>query len=98
MAIYAKYLVCYDISESRRRKKFSDALRDLGLVPMQNSVFYGDLKPAEVGALRRTARELIDIETDKCFWFACRLNPEEIRTCAGYETWSYEEPDGHGVI
>lgn len=45
MSIYAKYLVCYDVSSNSRRKKFSDALKDLGLVSMQGSVFYGDLKP-----------------------------------------------------
>lgn len=29
MSIYAKYLVCYDVSSNSRRKKFSDALKDL---------------------------------------------------------------------
>lgn len=98
MSMYSKYLVCYDISNSRKRTKFSDSLRDLGLVPMQNSVFYGDLKPAEVHSLRRTAEELLDKETDKCFWFPCRLDPEQIKKCLGYETWNYLEPDGHGSI
>ena len=52
MGMYAKYLVCYDIVDNKRRKRFSDALKDLGMVPMQKSVFYGDLKGAEVSCWR----------------------------------------------
>ena len=37
MGMYAKYLVCYDIVDNKRRKRFSDALKDLGMVPMQKS-------------------------------------------------------------
>lgn len=48
MSIYVKYLVCYDISDTKIRKKFSDCLKDLGLVSLQESVFYGDLKKTEV--------------------------------------------------
>lgn len=98
MSIYAKYLVCYDVSSNSRRKKFSDALKDLGLVPMQGSVFYGDLKPAEVRALARTAEKMLEPEEDKCFWFACRLDPADIQKCVGYTDWTYAEADGHGVI
>ncbi|WP_295480386.1 CRISPR-associated endonuclease Cas2 [uncultured Sutterella sp.] len=98
MSIYAKYLVCYDVSSNSRRKKFSDALKDLGLVPMQGSVFYGDLKPAEVRALARTAEKLLEPTEDKCFWFACRLDPADIRACVGYANWSFDEADCHGII
>lgn len=98
MSIYTKYLVCYDVSDNKRRKKFSDSLKDLGLVPMQKSVFYGDLKPAEVNALARWAKEVLDDKEDKCFWFPCYLNTEKIRSCLGYSAWIYQEPDSHGII
>lgn len=98
MSMYVKYLVCYDISDNKRRKKFSDSLKDMGMVAMQESVFYGDLKPAEARALGRTAREQLDEKEDKCFWFPCRLNQDEIRECLGYANWVYTEPDGHGII
>lgn len=97
MSLYAKYLVCYDISSDKRRKKLSDFLKDLGLVPMQKSVFYGDLKSAESKALARMVREILQDE-DKCFWFPCRLSAEDVRQCPGYEEWNYDEPDGHKVI
>ena len=43
MSLYVKYLVCYDISNTRTRSKFFDFLKDLGLTPIQKSVFFGDL-------------------------------------------------------
>lgn len=36
MSLYVKYLVCYDISNTRTRSKFFDFLKDLGLTPIQN--------------------------------------------------------------
>ena len=53
--LYVKYLVCYDIVDNKRRKKFIDALEDLGLIRIQYSVFYGDLKPAEAKAPAKEA-------------------------------------------
>lgn len=58
--LYVKYLVCYDIVDNKRRKKFIDALEDLGLIRIQYSVFYGDLKPAEAKALVRSASTLLN--------------------------------------
>ena len=98
MSIYAKYLVCYDVSSNSRRKKFSDALKDLGLVPLQGSVFYGDLKLAEVQAWIRTAMELLDPKEEKCFWLPCRLEVKDIQKCIGYDDWSFAEVDGHVTI
>ena len=39
-AAYVRYLVCYDIVDNKKRKKFADFLKDLGLIPLQKSVFY----------------------------------------------------------
>ena len=98
MGMYTKYLVCYDVSDNKRRKRFSDTLKDLGFIAMQESVFYGDIKNAEITALSNAVAELLDAKKDKCFWFACHLKPEEIRGCLGYANWNYMEPEGHGVI
>lgn len=95
---YVKYLVCYDIPSDKKRKKFADALKDLGLTLIQKSVFYGDLKPAESRALARTALQILDSKQDKCFWFPCRLNELVMRSCIGYEDFSDMDPDGHGFI
>ena len=98
MAIYVKYLVCYDISESKRRRKFVESLKDLGLVSLQESVFYGDLTGPEVGVLRKNVFRFLDKETDKCFWFPCSIPADTLRECFGYDNFSYYEPDSHAVI
>lgn len=96
--LYVKYLVCYDIVDNKRRKKFIDALEDLGLIRIQYSVFYGDLKPAEAKALVRSASTLLNSKEDKCFWFPCRIDIDQLKKCVGYANFKYEEPDGHGFI
>lgn len=98
MGQYVKYLVCYDIQDNKVRKKFSDALKDLGLMRMQESVFYGDIKYAEIRALIRTANEMLDEDTDKCFWFPCSISIDKVRKCVGYKNFEYTEPDGYGII
>lgn len=73
-------------------------MKDLGLVPSQESVFYGDLKPAEARSLGIRAAEMLDSSTDKCFWFPCSLDVDRMRTCVGYKHFVYEDPDGYGFL
>lgn len=94
MGQYVKYLVCYDVPDDKVRKVLSESLKDIGLVPLQKSVFYGDLKPPEVKALAVFAKNHLDPNVDKCFWFPCHLEVEQMKNCVGYETFEYEEPDG----
>lgn len=98
MGMYTKYLVCYDVSDNKRRRKLFEALKNLGLVAMQESVFYGDLKNADINSLRRTVMSLLKEDEDKCFWFPCFLKVQDIKNCFGYKNWTYTEPDGYGVI
>ncbi len=91
---YTRYLVCYDIPDNKLRKQFSDSLKDIGLIALQKSVFYGDLNFPEAKELARLAHRLLNSDTDKCFWFPCFLPIEEIKKCVGYENFEYEEPDG----
>lgn len=94
MSLYVKYLICYDIPDNKLRKRLSDSLKDMGLIPLQKSVFYGDLKPPEVRALAGFAKRYLNPKVDKCFWFPCYLKVEQMRHCVGYEDFIYEEPDG----
>lgn len=98
MTVYVKYLVCYDIPDNKRRTKFFNSLKDLGLVSLQYSVFYGDLKNAEVNALKKIAKNLLDKNEDKCFWYPCHLNIDTLKQCIGYDNFQYIEPDGYGII
>ena len=98
MSQYVKYLVCYDIADNKQRTKFFDLLKDLGLTPVQKSVFFGDLKKPEVSALISMSRKLLDSSTDSCLYFPTQLTVEEIRKCIGLKHFSYCEPDDSRVL
>lgn len=98
MGQYVKYLVCYDVEDNKLRKKLADRLLDLGLVRLQKSVFYGDLKAPEVGAMKRAVRELLKEENDRCFWLPCRIDLDYLRKCVGYKDFVYDEPDDDRAI
>lgn len=98
MSSYSKYLICYDVTDNKIRKKLFDGLKDLGLKDIQRSVFYGDMKPAEFGAMKRLVNKLLDKESDHCLWVQCNLSEEAVRECFGYEHFKWVEPDSHDSI
>jgi len=98
MHYYTKYLVCYDIEDNKKRKKFSDQLKNLGLVRLQKSVFYGELNKAEHKALVRYANELLDPATDKFFWTTTSLDKDQLDKGIGYKEFCYIPPDGHVIL
>ena len=98
MSQYVKYLVYYDVTDNKSRTKFSNALKDLGLIPIQKSVFYGDLKPPEARSISSLAKKFLNEETDSCFWFPCHLDLQKLRSCFGLKDFQYEEPDGFKVL
>lgn len=42
-------------------------MKDLGLISIQKSVFYGDLNQAEFSAMKKVVLKMLDPESDKCF-------------------------------
>lgn len=98
MGIYKKYLVCYDIENDKTRKKVFDLLKDLGLIHLQLSIFYGDLNKAEFNAMKYKIKTLLENSSDKCLWIRCDLNQQSIKDCVGYSNFSYIEPDGYESI
>lgn len=95
MAFYKKYIVCYDIKDSRKRKRFSDYLKNLGLQRLQYSVFYGDLNRAEFRSLVRYAKKELCTKTDKAFWINTRIQTKDLKSGIGYDDFPYQPPDGH---
>lgn len=98
MGIYTKYLVCYDIENDKTRKKVFELLKDLGLVHLQLSTFYGDLNSAEFSAMKLKIKSLLENSTDKCLWLKCNLDEQQIKDCIGYSNFRYIEPDGYESI
>jgi len=95
MALYHKYLVCYDIECNKARKKFFDELKGLGLMPLQKSVFWGQLNRAEYSALQRMAREKLNPEKDKCFWLPTSLTEADLKKAVGYQVLKVIDADGY---
>ncbi len=98
MNIYQKYLVCYDIENDKTRKKFFEKMKDLGLISIQKSVFYGDLNQAEFSAMKKVVLKMLDPDSDKCFWTKCTLSDKDLGNCFGYKNFKYIEPDGYESI
>ncbi len=96
--IYVKYLVCYDIADGKKRKRFYEGLKDLGLVPIQKSVFYGDLKPPEVKTMVKMINDQLDSKEDSCLWFPCYLSVDHIKSCLGLSDFNYISPDANGIV
>lgn len=59
MNLYREIIVCYDVSENKARKKIADGLKDFGMVPIQKSVFWGELLPAEEKAVLKLLQKWI---------------------------------------
>lgn len=95
MSIYQKYLVCYDISNNKTRRKINDFLKDIGLTDIQKSVFWGELTKAEFTAMKREAKKLLNKDEDKMFWIITSLTPEQLKQGVGYESLHYVAADGH---
>ncbi|MDT8439413.1 MAG: CRISPR-associated endonuclease Cas2 [Wenzhouxiangellaceae bacterium] len=68
-------IVCYDIADSKLRGKLADSLLNIGLVRLQQSVFWGRLRAADEKAVARELRARIE-QPDRAFF--CRLRLSEV--------------------
>lgn len=98
MSIYRKYLVCYDVADNKVRTKLFDYLKDLGLIPIQKSAFWGELNAAEFRAMKRRAHKSLDPETDRMFWIVTQLDEHKLKEGIGYNDFLFIEADGHHVV
>lgn len=74
--IYTEALVCYDIQSDKKRKKMAEALKDIGLIHIQHSVFGGYTTLANRKSIINLFKTLLDATTDKAF-----LLPGKARAC-----------------
>lgn len=74
-------LVCYDVSSTKARTKLFNALKDIGLQAIQESVFWGRLRPAEERSLAREFEKLLDKSTDRALLIPVSLE-DSVRVVA----------------
>jgi CRISPR-associated protein Cas2 len=98
MSLYQRYLVCYDIVNTKTRTRFADTLKDLGLFPVQKSVFIGELNQAELRSLIRYAQKHLDPKEDKAFWLPTLLDEKRLQQGIGYAGFTFVRADGHACI
>lgn len=98
MSIYNHYLVCYDVADNKTRKRMFEFLKDLGLVALQKSIFWGQLTRAELSALKREAKKELDPDTDKMFWIITQLNADKLKEGLGYDKFVHVDADGNYTI
>jgi CRISPR-associated protein Cas2 len=98
MARYCNYLVCYDIEDNKKRRNFFRSLKDIGMVPLQKSVFWGELTQAEYQSMQRTAHDTLNPKTDKIFWVVTSLDELKLKQGIGYEHLNIIPPDGYKTI
>lgn len=74
-----EYVLCYDISDDRRRDRVATALLDYGR-RIQESVFLASLDEELVGLMRVRVMKLLDVENDSFYVFpmcsSCRGKAE----------------------
>jgi CRISPR-associated protein Cas2 len=89
MRLFFEVIVTYDIEDNKNRKKLFEALKDMGLNPIQKSVFWGHLKMAEIKILPN----LFDkhcAKGDKAFFVRADLSDEILKNSFGHTHEEFE--------
>lgn len=94
-ALEREVLVCYDISCSKSRTRLLEALKGLGLTPVQESVLWGFLREAEIREVQRMLDHYVDPRTDR--GFIVPANMQSARTF-GYPNDAFTPPPRSRVL
>ncbi|MDD2974354.1 CRISPR-associated endonuclease Cas2 [Aliarcobacter cryaerophilus] len=92
MAIFYEVLVSYDIEDNKNRKKLFEELKDMGLNSIQKSVFWGELKIAEINILPHLFEKYCK-EQDKAFFVKANLSKDILKNSFGYDKEDFERKD-----
>lgn len=89
MKLFFEVIVTYDIEDNKNRKKLFEALKDMGLSPIQKSVFWGHLKVAEIKILPNLFDKYC-ADGDKAFFVRAELSGEILKNGFGYTKEEFE--------
>lgn len=81
------YLISYDIEDSKSRTKLFEELKDLGLLNIQKSVFYGELSKSEIKVVKELFKKLCD-DGDRAFLCRCEIDLDDTH---GYKKADLEQ-------
>ena len=97
MKLYREVLIAYDVEDNRRRGRLHKALKDIGLQPVQYSVFWGLILGAEEKAIQRLFRRELDRRKDKAFVIPVRASENSRTQIWGYVMDPFEKPERFDV-
>jgi CRISPR-associated protein Cas2 len=97
MALYTQVIVSYDVADTKKRNKLFGELKDLGLKPIQKSVFWGYLLPSERGIVHLLFEKYCCIETDKAFMTNVLID-KNIEDTFGYDDEDFKHPEGFMIL
>ena len=95
--MYTQVIVSYDISETKKRNKFFDELKDLGLSSIQKSVFWGYILPSEKRVIKQLFKRYCNIKTDKAFIVNVSLD-KDLDNSFGYDKSDFSHPESFQII
>lgn len=95
--MYAQVLVSYDISDTKRRNKLFEALKDVGLKPIQKSLFWGYVLPSEKRVIKELFKIYCDIKSDKALIVNASLD-KTIEDTFGYDAECFKHPNGFEIV
>jgi len=95
--MYAQVLVSYDISDTKNRNKLFEDLKDLGLRPIQKSVFWGYLLVHEKRIIKKLFRHYCDKDCDRAFIINATLD-KDMSDSFGYDSEDFKHPNSFKII
>jgi CRISPR-associated protein Cas2 len=95
--MYAQVIVSYDIEDNKNRKKLFEELKDLGLRPIQKSVFWGYVLASEKRVVLQLFRQYCSIKTDRAFMVNANLD-KDLDNSFGYDENDFRHPEKFEII
>ena len=94
--MYIQIIVSYDIEDNKNRKKIFEELKDLGLISIQRSVFWGYILPSEKRYITKLFKKYC-AKDDKAFMVKATLD-KELDNSFGYNDFNFKHPDRFEII
>lgn len=95
--MYSQIIVSYDIENNKNRKKLFDELKDIGLTPIQKSVFWGYVLASEKRLIKELFKKYCDKKCDKAFIANVNLD-KNLENSFGYTKDDFQHPENFEII
>ncbi|BFU78815.1 hypothetical protein ALC152_20300 [Arcobacter sp. 15-2] len=95
--MYSQIIVSYDISDTKNRTKFFEELKNVGLISIQKSVFWGYVLVSEKRIIKELFKKYCDIKIDKAFMSNVSLD-KDMKNSFGYDEDDFKHPESFEIV